>query len=169
MLAALTTIVGIGIGVAVTVLLSHGRSSDQRQAPTIAPVPPAPATPSPGANAAPAPSPPVAQPPGAVQLPVNPLGYVQIGTQSGKTWCDVMQDWVGCETAATNWPVINGSRAHDAKVTDNGEFQWVAGNLGRMQYKITLSYQTYRAMGWTISATAAGTTFTNDSTDTECR
>jgi hypothetical protein len=129
---------------------------------------PAPAAPSPGGIAAPAPNqpappPPVAAPPEAVQLPVNPLGYAQIGTQSGKTRCEVIQSWVA-EAAAMNWPMINGSPAHGAKVTDSGESRWVAGNLGRTEYKIALGYQTYRAAGWTITATAAGTTFTNDRT-----
>ena len=77
---------------------------------------------------------------------------MQIGTQSAKTRCDVMQSW------------LNAHRSHGCKVTDGGEFEWVAGNLGRLQYKVTLGYQTDRAMGWTIAATAAGTTFTNDRT-----
>jgi hypothetical protein len=169
LLAALTTIVGIGVGVAVTLVLLHGRRSDQHPAPADPSTPPAAAAPSPGANGAPGPQPPlppppVAQAPEPVELPVNPLGYVQIGTQSGKTRCDVMQNWVGCETTETNWPMINGHPSHGVKVTDAGQLQWEAGNLGRLQYKVTLSYQTYRAMGWTIAATTDGTTFTNDRT-----
>jgi hypothetical protein len=169
LLAALTTVVGIVIGVAVTLALSHGGRSEQQQGPAVGPASPALGAPNPAPNGAPGPTlpvppPPVAQPPEAVELPVNPLGYVQIGTQSGKTRCDVMQNWVGCETAETNWPMINGHPAHGVKVTDAGQLQWEAGNLGRLQYKVTLSYQTYRAMGWTIAATTDGTTFTNDRT-----
>jgi hypothetical protein len=168
-LAALTTLVGIGIEVAVTLQLSHGGRSAQRQAPAAPAEPPTVAVPSTGVNAVPAPSPapgvaPDARAPVAVEPPTNPLGYVQIGTRSGKMRCDIMRDWVGCETSETNWPMIGGSRAHDAKVTDGGEFHWLVANLGRMQYQVTLDYQTYRAMGWTIQATPSGTTFTNDRT-----
>lgn len=165
-LAALAITAGIGIGVVVTLLLvTWGRSSHVAtpSASSTAPIAPAPsAIPAPPPSAA-SPAPGVTPPP-AVELPLNPLRYVQIGTQSGQTWCDIMQDWVGCETSATNWPTVDGERAHDVKVTAGGDFHWVVGNLGRMTYKVTLGYQTYHALGWTISATEDGTTFTNDRT-----
>lgn len=168
-LAALALTTGIGIGAVIAWTVDTSSRSDHL-------APPATPTPGPPGQSAPMPSsipvtpPNAASPPSSVgptpatELPANPLGYVQVATQSGQTWCDIMQAWVGCETAATNWPTVDGERAHDVKVGANGDFHWVIGNLGRMAYKVTLGYQTYHAMGWTISATKDGTTFTNDRT-----
>lgn len=168
-LMTLAATAGIGLGVIITLLIViWGRSNHpatpitQSAMPTAAMVPKPSAIPGPLPSAAPPSM--SAIPPDAVELPANPLGYVQIGTQSGHTWCDVMQDWVACETSAANWPMINGERAHDVKVTASGDFNWVVGNLGRMTYKVTLGYQNYHALGWTISAMKDGTTFTNDRT-----
>ena len=66
-------------------------------------------------------------------------------------------DYVGCETSATNWP------EHGVKVGASGDIEWIDGNLGNIN-PVTLNYQTYHALGWTISATKDGTTFTNDRT-----
>ena len=50
---------------------------------------------------------------------------------------------VGCERAATNWPVApDGHPYHGVKVTADGHIEWVQGNLGDMSLP-TIDYQTY--------------------------
>jgi hypothetical protein len=49
-------------------------------------------------------------------------------------------------------------------VTSDGQFQWVKADLGELEGIVTMEYQTYGAVGWTIVATADGTKFTNDRT-----
>ena len=71
---------------------------------------------------------------------------------------------VGCERAATNWPVApDGHPYHGVKVTADGHIEWVQGNLGDMSLT-TIDYQTYHTMGWTIIASSSGTRFINDRT-----
>jgi hypothetical protein len=120
--------------------------------PTAAPPPTTIAPPSPGT--------PTAAPPGAEVLePDN--GYVFIETKSGKTRCQLSADDVGCESQFVNSPVIDGAPANGVHLTANGQIRWVVGNLGDIP-AITLDYRTYRALGWTIEASSAGTRFTND-------
>jgi hypothetical protein len=40
----------------------------------------------------------------------------------------------------------------------------VIANLGSLEGRYTLNYQTYQALGWTIAADESGTTFTNNTT-----
>jgi hypothetical protein len=46
-------------------------------------------------------------------------------------------------------------------VSADGDFHWVNADLGALEGRVTLDYQTYSASGWTIAATSDGTTFTN--------
>jgi hypothetical protein len=100
--------------------------------------------------------------PGAeVLAPEN--GYVFIETKSGKTRCQLSSDEVGCESAFTNAPVINGMPANGVRLSVNGELTWLVGNLGDIPV-VTLDYRTYSAVGWTIDAGEDGTRFTNNQT-----
>jgi hypothetical protein len=100
--------------------------------------------------------------PGAeVLAPEN--GYVFIETKSGKTRCQLSSDEVGCESAFTNAPVINGIPANGVRLSVNGELTWLVGNLGDIPV-VTLDYRTYSAVGWTIDAGEDGTRFTNNRT-----
>ena len=101
------------------------------------------------------------QPGGEVLQPRN--GLVFIETKSGKTRCQLNQQEVGCEAAFTNAPEVNGSTANGVRLSARGQISWVLGNLGAIP-AVTLDYQTYSAVGWTIDASREGTRFTNDST-----
>jgi hypothetical protein len=116
------------------------------------PVPGPPSTP--GSPTAPA---------GAIPLPPDQNGYVFIETKSGLTRCQINKETVGCEAPFTNSPLQDGEHANGVSVTSGGSVQWVLGNLGAIP-TVTIDYKTYKAQGWTISATEAGTRFTNDHT-----
>jgi hypothetical protein len=105
---------------------------------------------------------PSAVPPTAQALaPQN--GYVFIATKSGQTRCQLSKTEVDCESAFTNPPKVNGENANGVRVTADGKLSWVVGNLGAIP-TVTLDYQTYSAVGWTILAGAEGTRFTNAGT-----
>ena len=105
---------------------------------------------------------PSAVPPTAQALaPQN--GYVFIATKSGQTRCQLSKAEVDCESAFTNAPKVNGESANGVRVTAAGELSWVVGNLGAIP-TVTIDYQTYSAVGWTILAGAEGTRFTNAGT-----
>jgi hypothetical protein len=108
------------------------------------------------------PSSPTAAPPSGERLaPQN--GYVFIETKSGKTRCQINTAEVGCESAFTNAPVVNGMPANGIRLSAAGQVQWIVGNLGDIPVE-TIDYRTYSAEGWTIVATEDGTRFTNDAT-----
>ncbi len=119
---------------------------------------PGPESPTPGATET--------TPPGSGSggtLPTDADGFVFIETKSGKTRCQLNNDYVGCESDFENAPEIDGSPANGVKVTAGGDLSWVLGNLGDIPVT-TLDYGTYSAAGWTIAADDSGTRFTNDST-----
>lgn len=87
-------------------------------------------------------------------------GYVFIETKSGKTRCQISVDKVGCESAFSNPPIVNGEPANGVEVTAGGSARFIVGNLGDPPV-VTLDYGTYSAVGWTIVADADGTRFTN--------
>lgn len=119
-------------------------------------------TSAPPSTPAPAPSPTAPrQSGGEVLTPEN--GYVFIQTKSGKTRCQLDEQEVGCEAAFTNAPEVDGSPANGVRLSADGELSWVLGNLGAIP-AVTLDYQQYSAVGWTIDADENGTRFTNDST-----
>lgn len=110
----------------------------------------------------PPPSPTAPGPPGGEVLePQNGLVFIQ--TKSGKTRCQLDEQEVGCEAAFTNAPDVDGQPANGVRLSTDGEISWVLGNLGAIP-AVTLDYQTYSAVGWTIDASEEGTRFTNDST-----
>lgn len=104
-----------------------------------------------------------AQPAGGQTLAPNENGYVYIETKSGLTRCQISADTVGCESEFTDSPVIDGEQANGVEVSSSGSNRWVVGNLGAMPTE-TIGYNTYHAVGWTITADSTGTTFTNDAT-----
>jgi hypothetical protein len=100
--------------------------------------------------------------PGEVLAPQN--GYVFIETKSGKTRCQINTEEVGCESAFTNAPEVDGFSANGIRLTAAGKVEWIVGNLGDIPVE-TLDYRTYSAEGWTIVAGEDGTRFTNDGTE----
>lgn len=120
-----------------------------------------PAPPSPSSPAAPSP-PATAMPPGTDTLaPQN--GYVFIETKSGLTRCQISTAEVGCEAQFQNAPEVDGAPANGVRLTADGQVRWILGNLGDIP-AVPLDYRTYRALDWTIVASADGTRFTNDGT-----
>jgi hypothetical protein len=117
----------------------------------------------PTTNPTPSPPPPTGQQPGATTLTPDESGYVFIETKSGKTRCQISEADVGCEAEFENSIEVNGMPANGVKITAEGSMTWVVGNLGNIP-AVTLDYQTYRAVGWTITAASDGTRFTNDET-----
>ncbi|KWX66581.1 hypothetical protein, partial [Mycobacterium sp. NAZ190054] len=109
----------------------------------------------------PAPSTPPRPPGGEVLRPQN--GYVFVQTRSGKTRCQLNEREVGCESAFTDAPEVDGLPANGVRLSADGELSWVLGNLGAIP-AVTLDYRTYSAVGWTIDANEDGTRFTNDGT-----
>ena len=105
---------------------------------------------------------PTAAPPAAEALPPQ-NGYVFIETKSAKTRCQISAEEVGCESAFTNPPEVDGLPASGVRLTAAGQVQWTDGNLGDIPVE-TIDYRTYSAEGWTIVATEDGTRFTNDGT-----
>lgn len=99
--------------------------------------------------------------PGDALVPQD--GYVFIETKSGKTRCQINTEEVGCESAFTNAPVVNGEPANGIRLSAGGQVQWIVGNLGDIPVQ-TLDYRIYSAEGWTIAAGEDGTRFTNDAT-----
>ena len=99
--------------------------------------------------------------PGATTLPPDESGYVFVETKSGLTRCQISEAEVGCESQFTNSVEVNGMPANGVKLTADGAMSWVVGNLGNIPV-VTLDYQTYSALGWTIAAASDGTRFTND-------
>ncbi|MCV7302331.1 hypothetical protein H7J93_22160 [Mycobacterium barrassiae] len=106
---------------------------------------------------------PSAPPTGGQTLPPDESGYVFIETKSGKTRCQISREEVGCESDFNNAIEVNGMPANGVSVTADGGMRWVVGNLGNIP-AVTLDYQIYHALGWTIEASSDGTRFTNDST-----
>jgi hypothetical protein len=105
---------------------------------------------------------PTAAPPSAEALPPQ-NGYVFIETKSAKTRCQISAEEVGCESAFTNPPEVDGLPASGVRLTAAGQVQWTDGNLGDIPVE-TIDYRTYSAEGWTIVATEDGTRFTNEGT-----
>ncbi|SIB00405.1 hypothetical protein [Mycobacteroides abscessus] len=122
-------------------------------APKVTAPPPAPPTP-PVTTVSPAP----------IALPA-PDGSVFVGTKSGKTSCQVTPGRVGCLVRfSISTPIMYGMPANGVEITAGGDFNWMIGDRGQVQYK-TLSYGTvYRTLGWTITPTTEGTKFINDAT-----
>ncbi len=108
-------------------------------------------------------APPTGPRPGGQTLPPDESGYVFIETKSGLTRCQISREEVGCESDFNSAIEVNGMPANGVRVTADGSMRWVVGNLGNIP-AVTLDYQTYHALGWTIEATSDGTRFTNDST-----
>lgn len=101
--------------------------------------------------------------PSAIPLTPNGQGYVRVETQSGSTGCSITAELVACQTAANNWPMTpGGQHFHTVSVTSDGELHWVEADLGALEGRVTLDFQTYSAPGWTIVATPDNTRFTND-------
>ena len=121
-----------------------------------------PTRPPPPTSTTPSTPPPTGEQPGATLAP-DESGYVFIETKSGKTRCQISRAEVGCESEFANAPEQNGMPANGVNITAEGSMRWVVGNLGNIP-AVTLDYQTYRAVGWTIAAGSDGTRFTNDGT-----
>jgi serine/threonine protein kinase, bacterial len=86
-------------------------------------------------------------------------------TRSGETACQIRAADVGCEVQWTvPTPLLYGAPANGERVGSNGDWEWVTGDMGDQSYT-PLSYGTaYRTLGWTVTPTSDGTTFSNDTT-----
>jgi hypothetical protein len=111
----------------------------------------------------PAPPSTTGRPPGGTTLTPDESGYVFIETKSGLTRCQISEADVSCETQFDSPPEQNGQPANGVNITADGSMTFVVGNLGNIPV-VTLDYQTYNALGWTIEAGTDGTRFTNDGT-----
>lgn len=93
----------------------------------------------------------------------NDRGYVRVETKSESIGCSINTELVACQTAADNWPPgPSGRHFHTASVNANGDFNWVEADLGALEGRIVLDFQTYAAQGWTIVADSDATKFSND-------
>lgn len=153
------------VGCSSTVDGTATRSPDsfaEPEFPTPRPSRPTTAPPAPPPSRAPAPAPSAPRPSGGEVLqPQN--GFVFVQTKTGKTRCQLDEQEVGCESAFTNAPEVDGSPANGVRLSAGGDLSWVLGNLGAIP-AVTLDYRTYSAVGWTIEADENGTRFTNDGT-----
>jgi hypothetical protein len=96
-------------------------------------------------------------------LPPDESGTVYFQTKSGKTFCYVVAEEVGCSGPFTTTPIQDGVRANGVKLNANGAVEYLVGDLGDFP-ATTLDYSTFSAAGWTIVGEEAGTRFTNDRT-----
>jgi hypothetical protein len=88
---------------------------------------------------------------------------VAIRTKSGKTTCLISTDTVSCEAKFVHSPIEQGGLS-DVTSTSTGDLRWGAATIGTPPGIISLDYQTYYWLGWTVAASSAGTRFTNDQT-----
>lgn len=101
--------------------------------------------------------------PPAIPLTPNGQGYVRVESKSGSTGCSINTDLVACHTAANNWPTTPGGRHyHTVSVSSDGQLHWVEADLGALEGRVTLDFQTYSAPGWTIVAAPDSTRFISD-------
>jgi hypothetical protein len=157
----LLSVAMLGAGCATTI---HGDPVASRGSPTEPSFPTTkPTRTPPTTKTTPSAPPPTGQQPGARTLDPDQSGYVFIETKSGKTRCQISEAEVGCESEFDTSIEVNGMPANGVKITADGSMRWVVGNLGNIP-AVTLDYQTYRALGWTIEATSDGTRFVNDGT-----
>lgn len=117
----------------------------------------------PQSHLSPAPIP--AKPPtAAVSIPSR-SGSAFVITRSGKIACQIRADDVGCQVQwSVATPLQYGAPANGVRVSANGDSEWVTGDMGHQSYT-TMTYGTrYRTLGWTVTPTSDGTTFSNDAT-----
>lgn len=90
---------------------------------------------------------------------------VYVSTKSGKTACQVTVNTVSCIVRFVGrTPIRYGVPTNVVMITSGGIMDWTVGDGGQLQTH-TLNYGTlYHALGWTITPTSEGTTFTNDAT-----
>ena len=100
--------------------------------------------------------------PSAIALTPNAQGYVRVETKSGSTGCSINTELVACERFSGSWQNADGRRYPTVSVAADGEFHWVDADLGQLQGRVPLNYQTYSARGWTIVVGPDDTKFTND-------
>ncbi|MCV7154342.1 hypothetical protein [Mycolicibacterium pyrenivorans] len=88
-----------------------------------------------------------------------------VGTKSGRTLCQLSGGSVTCLVDfVVNTPIRYGAPANGVSVNTLGDFESTPGDAGQQPYN-TLDYEVeYRTLGWTITPTREGTTFTNDRT-----
>ncbi|OMC02459.1 hypothetical protein A5733_02125 [Mycobacterium sp. NS-7484] len=124
------------------------------------------ATPLPSVPAPPPHTTPTAPPaPKIVSVPTS-NGSAGVITRSGKTACQIMTAFVGCQV---NWevatPLMYGSPANGVRIHANGQWEWASGDMGTTASFTTLAYgTTYTTLGWTIEPSSTGTRFTNNLT-----
>ena len=94
----------------------------------------------------------------------NERGYLAVECEGGSVSCLIQQDWVGCETPATNWPAHeDGTPFHSVKGYADGSIEWADGQIGDLS-RATVSEGGCHALGWTIVPIGDGLQLTNDRT-----
>jgi serine/threonine kinase PknH len=141
---ALGTVAAVAAVAIAAVVLVSGRDSPPASAPA--------------ASSAGPPSTTTSAAPTGVTLPANSFGYVAVATKMlGGIRCQLKEDNVGCESQFFKWPK-NG-----VEITPDGNIRFWEGNLGE-SVDTPMDYQTYHAVGWTVTLTARSLTIVNDHT-----
>ena len=104
--------------------------------------------------------------PAQVSVPADPYGQVHVRTASGQTVCAVTAGDVQCNVHFANQqgPARNGVPATGVAIDSRGAFQWLYGDPGDPTYVTMDDGTVYHALGWLITPTSQGTTFTCDAT-----
>jgi hypothetical protein len=100
--------------------------------------------------------------PSVTPLRPNDRGYVRIEMPATSVGCSINAEMVACQRFSGAWHDPTGQLRHTVSVTTGGEFHWVDADLGELKGRVSLGYQTYRALGWTIFAQPGVTRFVND-------
>ncbi|QNJ90961.1 hypothetical protein HZU40_22345 [Mycolicibacterium fluoranthenivorans] len=85
-------------------------------------------------------------------------GWTYVVTKSGKTRCQLTEDFVECEIQFSPVKYIDGQRVSGIRFVPSGSYKWEGGTLEGASFT-KLDYGTYRTMSWTINATIDGTEF----------
>jgi hypothetical protein len=69
-------------------------------------------------------------------------GTVYFQTKTGKTFCYVVAEEVGCSGPFTTTPIEDDVRANGVKLNANGAVEYLVGDLGDLP-ETTLDYSTF--------------------------
>lgn len=104
--------------------------------------------------------------PAQVTVPADAYGQVHVRTASGQPVCAVTAGDVQCNVRFANQqgPARDGVPATGVGMDSRGAFQWLYGDPGDPTYVTMDDGTVYHAVGWLITPTNQGTTFTCDAT-----
>ncbi|MDT5085250.1 MAG: hypothetical protein QOJ61_2293 [Mycobacterium sp.] len=102
--------------------------------------------------------------PDGASLKPNNRGEVFLKAKSEDMACAVTEQSVVCGGPFASSAHQTGPSANQVKVNANGALQWAVGDMDSPSGIVTLTGQTYRALGWTITVNRSGIRFSNDRT-----